>query len=207
MTGFEPSAQSTREKILVAAVDCLIDYGVASTSTLAVQQRARVSRGALLHHFPTRATLLAASVTELVRRNEQAVAQALSKLDQGAPGPDGLQPAFAALAFSARQQSFRAEMEMWATARTDLELRAMLQKAERAARQDFERVFDGLFGAQLSSGDKADIVLLTRHVMRGLAISENLTAGDTQADQLVAAWTRAVSKIIGNTPQTKQGAG
>ena len=36
-------------------------------------RRAEVSRGALLHHFPTHASLQATTVDELVRRNEAAV--------------------------------------------------------------------------------------------------------------------------------------
>ena len=63
---------ATRQKLLDAAVECLIELGVAGTTTLAVQRRVGASRGALLHHFPTHAELLAASVAELVRRNEQA---------------------------------------------------------------------------------------------------------------------------------------
>ena len=48
----------------------LIEQGTARTTTLEVQRRAGVSRGALLHHFPTVAQLLSATVGELVRRNE-----------------------------------------------------------------------------------------------------------------------------------------
>ena len=44
-------------------MECLIAHGVAGTTTLAVQRRAGVSRGALLHHFPTHAALLAATLT------------------------------------------------------------------------------------------------------------------------------------------------
>src|SRR5436853_5220005 len=62
-----------RQRLLDAAVECLIELGVAGTTTLAVQRRAATSRGALLHHFPTHADLLSASIAELVKRNEAAV--------------------------------------------------------------------------------------------------------------------------------------
>src|SRR5262245_11831889 len=45
----------TRGRILDAAVESLIEAGVAGTTTLEVQKRADVSRGALLHHFPSKA--------------------------------------------------------------------------------------------------------------------------------------------------------
>ena len=68
-------SETMRSRILDSAVECLIEHGVAGTTTLAVQHRAEVSRGALLHYFPNHASLLAASVAELVRRNERAVSQ------------------------------------------------------------------------------------------------------------------------------------
>jgi len=62
--------EATRTRLLRTAVAVLIERGVAGTTTLEVQQRAGVSRGALLHHFPTHAQLLSATVGELVRENE-----------------------------------------------------------------------------------------------------------------------------------------
>src|SRR6059058_877642 len=49
----------SRALILEAAVACLVEDGYAGASTLAVQARAGVSRGRLLHHFPSRAELVA----------------------------------------------------------------------------------------------------------------------------------------------------
>ncbi|HEY9218181.1 MAG TPA: helix-turn-helix domain-containing protein, partial [Phenylobacterium sp.] len=42
-----------------AAVACILECGYYGTTTLLVQQRAEVSRGALLHQFPTKADLMA----------------------------------------------------------------------------------------------------------------------------------------------------
>ena len=47
----------TRRALLDAAVESLIQVGFARTTTLEVQRRADVSRGALLHHFPSKAEL------------------------------------------------------------------------------------------------------------------------------------------------------
>src|SRR5437868_6497623 len=55
----------TRRALLDAAVESLIDVGFARTTTLEVQRRANVSRGALLHHFPSKAELLVAAVDHL----------------------------------------------------------------------------------------------------------------------------------------------
>src|SRR3712207_2013978 len=61
----EKTADS-RLLILDAAVACLVEEGYAGASTLAVQARAGVTRGRLLHHFPSRAELLVAAADHLV---------------------------------------------------------------------------------------------------------------------------------------------
>ena len=63
-TRSERTADS-RLLILDAAVACLVEEGYAGASTLAVQARAGVSRGRLLHHFPSRAQLLVAAAEHL----------------------------------------------------------------------------------------------------------------------------------------------
>src|SRR3954470_14576480 len=55
----------TRRALLDAAVQSLIEVGFARTTTLEVQRRAQVSRGALLHHFPSKAELLVAAIDHL----------------------------------------------------------------------------------------------------------------------------------------------
>src|SRR5262245_49365185 len=56
---------STRRLLLEATVSCLVDLGYGSTTTLEVERRAGVSRGARIHHFPTKAALLASAVDHL----------------------------------------------------------------------------------------------------------------------------------------------
>jgi AcrR family transcriptional regulator len=51
---------ATREKILDAAAQCVLEFGYQRTTTLMVQERAGVSRGSLLHQFPSKADLMAA---------------------------------------------------------------------------------------------------------------------------------------------------
>ncbi|MEH2533476.1 AcrR family transcriptional regulator [Bradyrhizobium sp. AZCC 1588] len=186
------AADSTRSRILDAAVECLIEAGVAGTTTLAVQHRAEVSRGALLHHFPTHASLLAASVAELVRRNERAVSQGRA----GAGPADSLVAAVEALAFAARQPAYLAELELWAVARTDAALKQALIAAERGARRDLDRVYFQLFGEWTDSDAYDEVVALTLHFIRGLAISENLRSSPGRRERLVAAWAEAMRTLL-----------
>src|ERR1700759_3127557 len=57
--------EEPRRALLDAAVQSLIEVGFARTTTLEVQRRADVSRGALLHHFPSKTELLVAAIAHL----------------------------------------------------------------------------------------------------------------------------------------------
>lgn len=186
-------AAAMRQRLLDAAVDCLIELGVAGTTTLAVQRAAGTSRGALLHHFPTHADLLAASVVELVKRNEQAVAA--SRADVTQPH-DKLRAAIGALAFAGRQPAYLAELELWAVARTDAPLKQALTAAERTARREIDRVYAELFGKWADSEAYPVAAALTQNFLRGLAISENLRGSASRREALITAWTDAMRTML-----------
>jgi AcrR family transcriptional regulator len=51
-----------RERLLAAAVECICDVGYADATTTLIAERARVSRGALQHHFASKAELIEAVI-------------------------------------------------------------------------------------------------------------------------------------------------
>jgi AcrR family transcriptional regulator len=64
-TNAERSAE-TRGVIMNAAIELLFTRGHTATTTIAVAARAKVSRGAMLHHFPTRVEMLIAVAEYIV---------------------------------------------------------------------------------------------------------------------------------------------
>ena len=65
-----------RQRLLDATVDCLVEHGWSGTSTTLVSQRAGVSRGAQLHHFPTKNDLVLAAVAHLSEMRGQELREA-----------------------------------------------------------------------------------------------------------------------------------
>src|SRR5215470_13722917 len=122
----------TRRALLDAAVESLIEVGFARTTTLEVQRRAEVSRGALLHHFPSKAELLVAAVDHLAEmraREMKAFAQQLP------PASDARTDAVLGLLWQCFSGAFfQVAMELRTAARTDPELRPVLASAERTLR-------------------------------------------------------------------------
>jgi AcrR family transcriptional regulator len=64
LTQDEKTAE-TRRRLLDAAILCLIDRGYANTTTSEVAERAGLSRGAQLYHFPKKEELLTSAVEHL----------------------------------------------------------------------------------------------------------------------------------------------
>jgi AcrR family transcriptional regulator len=195
--------EATRTALLEAAVSTLIERGVAGTTTLEVQQRAGVSRGNLLHHFRTHAQLLAATVAELVRRNEESVWREHARADRSL---DPLAAAIRTLIAAGTSPSNVAELELWAVARTDPALRDVLRAAERSALRERKRVMDKLFAAVADKPGCGLVISLSLEFARGLALSDVLRADRSRRDQLVEGWIAAARTIIDRAPDPAGGA-
>jgi len=194
--------EATRTRLLRAAVEVLIERGVAGTTTLEVQHRAGVSRGALLHHFPTHAQLLSATVGELVRRNEENIWREQACADDDA---DELARAIRTLAAAGAHASFSAELELWAVARTDAQLRDALRTAERDALKESERVMGQLFAAVSDRPGCHAVVSLSIEFIRGLVLSDILRTDPIRREQLLKRWIDA-AKLLIDQPANPSGA-
>lgn len=202
MTRRDEQRAATRQRIVDVAVELLISRGVAAATTAEVQRIAGLSRGALLHHFPTREALLGATIGALVERNEAAIRDAAARM----PGDsDRVEAAIEVLRASVARPAFAAELELWASARTDPVLREVLRSEELAARRDLYRVVDDAFGAELvASPVYPHVASMTVQFLRGLAISDVLRGERVAADQLARGWAAVVRAIFNDTPLGSQ---
>ena len=67
----QTKSENTRTAILDAALDCFYEIGYGNTTTEKVAKKAGVSRGAMLHHFPSRTALIRAAVMHLNQKRLQ----------------------------------------------------------------------------------------------------------------------------------------
>src|SRR5579885_518127 len=112
-------AVATRAALLDASLECLVERGYAATTTIETARRAGVSRGAQLHHFPTKAELLTAAVEHLLSRRLAEFRKAMANLE---PGADRVDSAIDLLWSMFQGPTFVAWAELWMAARTDPEL-------------------------------------------------------------------------------------
>lgn len=120
-------SQQTRDRLLDAVVACIAERGYAATTTAEVLERAGTSRGAMLHHFPTRATLMAAALERLLQLRLDAAQRAIEQPD----GPLGIDEGID-LAWSLHDNAvFVAHVELWVAARTDPVLADRVAEVDR----------------------------------------------------------------------------
>jgi AcrR family transcriptional regulator len=76
---------ATRRQIFEATIKCLEKSGYGAVTNIRVADEAGVSRGAMMHHFPTRADLLAATLEHAYGRTKAYRVKRLAKLSPGLP--------------------------------------------------------------------------------------------------------------------------
>src|SRR3954464_7316450 len=113
----EERSATTRAALLDATIDCLAEYGYANLTTTRVVERAGVSRGAQVHHFPTKAGLVSAALNRLAARHAADAGARTSKLP--AHGPERLDAILDALWAAHCGPLFDAALELWVAGRTD----------------------------------------------------------------------------------------
>jgi AcrR family transcriptional regulator len=166
----------TRRALLDAVVESLIEVGFARTTTLEVQRRADVSRGALLHHFPSKTELLVAAVDHLAEMRARELKVLAAEL------PDGRSRTDAVLELLWQCFSgtfFQVAMELRAAARTDPELRPVLVAAERALRDRILHQARALFGRDVADHPNLERAIdFTLQFMIGAAMTAVLHKDD-----------------------------
>ncbi|MGB8407489.1 MAG: helix-turn-helix domain-containing protein [Mycobacterium sp.] len=115
--------EAMRLRLLEATLWCIVDKGYSGTSTNDVVRRAKVSRGALAHHFPTKAALVNAAASHLVAKRALDFESRMARLDADKRTPAA---ALDILWSFYEQPECRALMELSIAARHDSELRALM---------------------------------------------------------------------------------
>jgi AcrR family transcriptional regulator len=174
-----------RARLLEATVDCLVEHGWSGTSTTLVSRRAGVSRGAQLHHFPTKNDLVLAAVEHVTLAREDDMV-ALARARSGSRRRT--RAVLAALAELYTGPLFTAAQELWVAARTDPALRGPVIELEaRVGRDAHRRTVDAL-GIDEGHRGNRELVQATLDLVRGLGLANTLTDDTARRDRILDRW-------------------
>jgi AcrR family transcriptional regulator len=129
----EERRNATRGALLEATIATLVEQGYRGTTTLAVERRAGVSRGARIHHFANKAALLGGVADYLYEQLSDFYAEAFDGLTRRQESDiDRLRHGLRELWEIYQRPHFTAVLELNMAARTDPELQqALLAVAHR----------------------------------------------------------------------------
>jgi AcrR family transcriptional regulator len=167
-----------RRRLILAAIDCLGRMGYGATTLQVVTDTAGVSRGAVLHHFPSRVDLMIAVAEYAADKQNRHVARLLANTE---PGMERY--------LAITQATWDAMIQPWATAlleilmgsRSDQELAtrlpAVMQSLETYQR---EGVWEQAQSVGIRDRETVEAMeILHKAAMRGLAI-DLMFSGDSK---------------------------
>jgi AcrR family transcriptional regulator len=186
-------SRATQARLLEATVDCLVERGWSGTTTTVVAAMAGVSRGAQLHHYPTKASLVMAAVEHLAERRAEEIRTEAAALP---PGPQRLDGVVDMLAAAFTGPLYVAALEVWIAARTDPDLRAALVPLEARVGREMHRLTVELIGADERAPGVREAVQATLDLLRGLGVANLLSDDTARRTALLAAWKRQLATLL-----------
>ncbi|WP_018255195.1 TetR/AcrR family transcriptional regulator [Salinispora mooreana] len=186
-------SRATQARLLEATVACLVEHGWSGTTTTVVATRAGVSRGAQLHHYPTKAALVTAAVAHLAERRGEELRVEAKTLPAG---PQRLDRVVDLLAAAFTGPLFIAALELWVAARTDRELRMALVPLEARLGREMHRLTVALLEVDERRPGVREAVQATLDLLRGLGVANLLNDDSARRTALLTAWKRQLTEFL-----------
>jgi AcrR family transcriptional regulator len=189
---------ATQVRLLDATIECLIERGWAATSTTEVVRRAGVSRGAQVHHFPTKDDLVLAAIEHLLERRIAEFQATFADLPAGERSP-------ATAMRLMYEKCFRATFEPWlelvVAARTDPALHARFVQLEARFFETALATFRDLFPVAAADPGFARVGLrLAFSVLDGLAIGRLIDTADDELDEVLEVFNGMTAVYFPESP-------
>jgi AcrR family transcriptional regulator len=186
----EQRRADTRRRILDATVLCLQEYGYAGTTTVRVVERAGVTRGALAHHFASKADMVAAAVGHIAATR---TSEALPKLEKAQQSDDPIDAGLDLLWAMHEGPLFVAVVELWVAARGDPQLQRRVAVLERTTTSMVVDFATALFGPDSDDPALLRAIYTAMDAVRGILLT-TIAAPRSSAEHQ-ARWRRAKTDL------------
>ncbi len=183
---------ATRLRLMEATIDCLVELGWAGTTTTIVSERAGVSRGAQLHHFPTKQDLVVSAVEHLMDRRRSEMQAMLGDL----PRQGRVRAALELVSTQFTSPVFFAALELWVAARSDAELLEQVAPLERQVGRETHKHAVEVLGIDEARGNNRQLVQATLDMLRGLGLAASLSDDSRRRARILDAWAAVLEREL-----------
>ncbi|KRC53278.1 MULTISPECIES: TetR/AcrR family transcriptional regulator [unclassified Nocardioides] len=189
----EERTRAMRLRLMEATVELLVEKGFSGTTTTLVSERAGVSRGAQLHHFPTKNDLVVAAVAHLTEIRGSDLEAAVSRLPDGAGRTEAV---VQMLGDHFASPVFTAALELWVAARTDAALLEAVAPLEQRVGRETHRLTVELLGADESRPGVRELMQATLDLVRGLGLANTLGDDARRRRKILKEWSRSLDAAL-----------
>jgi AcrR family transcriptional regulator len=187
-------SEETRTRIVKAAANLIRKRGYARFRTAEVAKEAGLSRGAQLHHFPTKDSLVVATLEFVFEQ-----AQVLSR--RRAAAVNKPRDLIEAIIEDAREfffsEHFMVAIDIVLSTSTDQSVRKQILDISRKARRPVEAAWAEALAANGVAGALAsDIVALTLSLVRGMALRTLWDNDPKWFDELFSLWRQMIKVFL-----------
>ena len=196
----EERTRAMRARLLEATVECLVEHGFAGTTTTLVSQRAGVSRGAQLHHFPSKNDLVVAAVEHLTAVRGAELAGPRPRC------PQGERRTRAVLRCSATTSPRRSSPPPSSCGSPPAPTPALLAAVgplEQRVGRETHRLTVELLGADESRPGVRELVQATLDLVRGLGLATTITDDARRRDRILDQWAVTLDDALARAPATE----
>ena len=161
---------ATRRTVIEATLTCIRERGYAALTMEEVARAAGVSRGAVMHHFPGKADVIASAVRALHEQRLNAMRQAVTEIKLE---DDLIDDALGAYWRITNTESFWTFHQLFVAARSDKDLDQILSPLARQFDKEWENTAYELF--EPIYGSETDLAIdLCRSVVEGMVLGGHL---------------------------------
>lgn len=185
-------SDAMRKRILDATIQCLAMDGYAGTTISRIIETAKVSRGAPIHHFPTKNAMIIAAAEQLVQKVFLQVQDAMSELNTSANRIHDLVYLLWDSVFT--KPEFIAMSELLLNCRRDPELTAVMQpflSTTHAILGDITGNYFEPLDAQ--NNVVGEMWMMTRWMLRGLAMDYSIIQDRSVFDHYLKIWCQVLA--------------
>lgn len=166
----------TRDRILDAAINCFVELGYTHVTTAKVADAAGVSRGAMLHHFPSKTELIQAAVEYLHDKLLEDFTARVKNIPAKLKGQARRRAGIEAYWDHLTSELFVVYHELLVASRTDPELERILASSQKLFEQHVRETSKELFSEWRDRGDRFLLAMdVTTFLMEGMAASRLMT--------------------------------
>lgn len=181
-----------RRRLIDATLQCLVADGYSSTTVSSIVRRAGVSRGAHVHHFPSKDALILQATEHLMRRAYRVLGEMLLAIAEDENRVQAVVDGAWKTIYGTRL--FEAYFELMIAARHDAGLAASLQELSARTLRTIDGAIVHYFEKRGESVETPrDLFVLTHWLLSGLSAGRHAVTAGVDGRHYLEVWGRLMS--------------